>query len=223
MRIILLGLPGAGKGTQARMLSERESLLHLSTGDMFREASAEGTDVGLRAQEFIAKGELVPDEVTIEMLLERIAQPDAQAGLMFDGFPRTIAQAEALDRALAGRGEQIDAVLYIQVPEAELIERLTGRWSCPNCGAIYHQQASPPRTAEVCDECGHGLTQREDDRPETVRARLDANREWTEALAEYYGAQGKLHEIDGTGEPGDIAERLRAALERSPVRSGGVQ
>jgi adenylate kinase len=212
MRLILLGLPGAGKGTQARVLAEQQSLLHISTGDMFREAAAEGTKLGLEAQEYMSKGELVPDEVTIGMLLERIEKPDAAAGLMLDGFPRTIPQAEALDRALEDRGEQIDAVLYIQVPEEELIARLTGRWSCPNCGAIYHNQTSPPKTAEVCDECGEGLTQREDDRPETVRARLDTNREWTEALAEYYGAQGKLHDIDGTGAPGDITERLLAAL-----------
>lgn len=212
MRLILLGLPGAGKGTQARVLAEQQSLLHISTGDMFREAAAEGTELGLRAQEYMSKGELVPDEVTIGMLLERIEKPDAAAGLMLDGFPRTIPQAEALDRALEARGEQIDAVLYIEVPEEELIARLTGRWSCPNCGAIYHNQTNPPRTAEVCDECGQALTQREDDRPETVRARLDANREWTEALAEYYGAQGKLHGIDGTGEPGEITQRLLAAL-----------
>lgn len=214
MRLILLGLPGAGKGTQARVLAERESLLHISTGDMFREAAAEGTDFGRRAQEYMSKGELVPDDVTIGMLLERIEKPDAQAGLMLDGFPRTIAQAEALDEALAGRGEQIDIVLYIRVPEAELIERLTGRWSCPNCGAIYHSQTRTPRAAEVCDECGQALTQREDDRPATVRARLDANREWTEALAEFYSAQSKLREIDGTGEPGEITERLLAALSR---------
>lgn len=212
MRLILLGLPGAGKGTQARVLAEQQSLLHISTGDMFREAAAEGTELGLRAQEYMSKGELVPDEVTIGMLLERIEKPDAAAGLMLDGFPRTIPQAEALDRALEARGEQIDAVLYIQVPEAELVARLTGRWSCPNCGAIYHNQTNPPRTAEVCDECGEALTQREDDRPETVQARLDTNREWTEALAEYYGAQGKLHGIDGTGEPGEITQRLLAAL-----------
>jgi adenylate kinase len=213
MRLILLGLPGAGKGTQARVLAEQKSLLHISTGDMFREAAAEGTKLGLEAQEYMTKGELVPDEVTIGMLLERIEKPDAAAGLMLDGFPRTIPQAEALDRALEARGEQIDAVLYIQVPEDELIARLTGRWSCPNCGAIYHNQTNPPQTAEVCDECGEGLTQRKDDRPETVRARLDANREWTEALAVYYGAQDKLHEIDGTGTPGDITERLLAALD----------
>jgi adenylate kinase len=213
MRLILLGLPGAGKGTQAKVLAERHGLLHVSTGDMFRQAAAEGTELGKRAQEHMSRGELVPDEVTIGMLLERIAQPDAQAGIMLDGFPRTIAQAEALDAALSERGEQIGAVLYIVVPERELMLRLTGRWTCPDCGAIYHEQTSPPKVTRRCDRCGAELTQRADDRPETVQARLDTNREWTEALARYYGEQGKLHEVDGTGQPHQITERLEAALE----------
>ena len=138
MRLILLGLPGVGKGTQAKILAQRQGLLHISTGDMFREAAAAGTELGKKAQEFMSAGALVPDEVTIGMLLERIAQPDAAKGLMLDGFPRTIPQAEALDRALAGQGAQIDAVLYIQVPEAELVARLTGRRSCPNRSGRAH-------------------------------------------------------------------------------------
>jgi adenylate kinase len=213
MRLILLGLPGAGKGTQAQILAKAQGLLHISTGDMFREAAAEGTEMGRRAQEFMSRGELVPDEVTIGMLVERIAKPDAAAGLMLDGFPRTIPQAEALDRALAAQGTQIDGVLYIKVPEAELVGRLTGRWSCPSCGAIYHMQTKPPKIAGKCDECGAELRQREDDRPETVQARLDTNRAWTEQLAEFYGKQGKLHDIDGTGEPSDITKRLTAAID----------
>jgi len=214
MRLILLGLPGVGKGTQAKILAQRQGLLHISTGDMFREAAAAGTELGKRAQEFMSAGALVPDEVTIGMLLERIAKPDAAKGLMLDGFPRTIPQAEALDRALAGQGTQIDAVLYIQVPEAELVARLTGRWSCGNCGAIYHMQTKPPKAAGVCDECGGQLSQRADDQPATVNARLETNRAWTEALAEYYGNQGKLHAIDGTGSPDDITARLEGALAR---------
>ena len=213
MRLILLGLPGAGKGTQAKILAKEKGLLHISTGDMFREAAAEGTELGLKAQEYMHQGALVPDEVTIGMLLERIAKPDASVGLMLDGFPRTIPQAEALDEALAGQDAQIDAVLYIQVPESELMERLTGRWSCPNCGAIYHTQSKPPQKSGVCDECGAELTQRADDQPDTVKARLDTNRAWTEQLAEFYAAQGKLHEIDGTGNPADITQRLLSALE----------
>ena len=214
MRLILLGLPGVGKGTQAKILATRQGLLHISTGDMFREAAAAGTELGKKAQEFMSAGALVPDEVTIGMLLERIAQPDAAKGLMLDGFPRTIPQAEALDRALAGQGAQIDAVLYIQVPEAELVARLTGRWSCPNCGAIYHMQTKPPKAAGVCDECGGQLSQRADDQPATVNARLETNRAWTEALADYYGKQGKLQAIDGTGSPDDITARLEAALAK---------
>ncbi|MEX2372495.1 MAG: adenylate kinase [Dehalococcoidia bacterium] len=212
MRLILLGLPGAGKGTQANVLAANQGLLHISTGDMFREAAAEGTDLGKQAQEYMTAGQLVPDEVTIGMLLERIAKPDASAGLMLDGFPRTIAQAEALDAALAEQDAQIDAVLYIKVPEADLVDRLTGRWSCPECGAIYHTQSKPPKAERVCDECGAALTQRHDDQPETVKARLEANRAWTEQLAAFYERQGKLHEVDGTGEPESITARLLEAL-----------
>lgn len=217
MRLILLGLPGAGKGTQAKVLAAKQGLLHISTGDMFREAAAEGTALGKQAQEFMSAGKLVPDEVTIGMLLERIAKPDARVGLMLDGFPRTIPQAEALDRALAEQGSKIDAVLYIKVPEADLVGRLTGRWSCTQCGAIYHMLTKPPKAAGVCDECSGALSQRADDQPATVKARLDTNRAWTEQLAEFYGKQGKLHDIDGTGEPEDITERLLQAIARVTV------
>ncbi|MSQ41436.1 MAG: adenylate kinase [Dehalococcoidia bacterium] len=208
MKLILLGLPGAGKGTQAKMIAGRLALVHVSTGDMFREAAAEGTALGKRAQQFMSRGELVPDEVTIEMLLERIARPDAQAGFMLDGFPRTLAQAQALDAALARRGAAIDAVLYIQVPEAELLGRLAGRLGCPQCGAIYHLQNRPPRRAGRCDECGSELTKRADDRAETVAERLRVNREQTEALVGYYAPAGKLHRVDGTGEPAQVTGRL---------------
>ncbi len=218
MRLILLGLPGAGKGTQANNIAERHSLLHVSTGDMFREAAAEGTDLGKRAQEYMSRGALVPDEVTIGMLLERIARPDAAPGFMLDGFPRTIAQAEALDAALTDGDTAIDAVLYIQVPEQDLMARLTGRWTCPQCGAIYHELHSPPRRDGFCDNCPDTeLTQRADDRPDTVQKRLDVNREQTEALADYYERAGKLLAVDGAGKPWDVTERLLTALERVSV------
>lgn len=220
MQLILLGLPGAGKGTQAALLADRLGLLHISTGDLFRAAAAEGTELGKRAQEFMSRGELVPDEVTINMLLERIARPDAAAGIMLDGFPRTIPQAEALGGALAGQGRQIDGVLYIKVPEDLLMARLTGRWNCPNCSAIYHELTSPPKQSGVCDKCGATLTQRADDRPETVSNRLATNRAWTEQLADFYQAQGKLHPVDGTGEPTDVTTRLLAAIEQVSGASG---
>ncbi len=213
MQVVLLGLPGAGKGTQAKVLSERLGLLHISTGDMFREAVATETELGMRAQEYMSRGELVPDDVTISMLLERVSQPDAVEGIMLDGFPRTIPQAEALDRALHGRGSPIDTVLYIQVPESELMTRLTGRWTCPRCGAIYHVQANPPSQPGVCDEEQESLTQRADDQPDTVQARLETNRQWTEELAAYYERVGLLHCIDGTGDPEGITVLLLSALD----------
>jgi len=215
MHLILLGLPGAGKGTQAQVLAGKHGLLHVSTGDLFRAAAAEGSELGQRAQEFMARGELVPDEVTISMLLERIAKPDAAAGVMLDGFPRTIPQAEALDRALESRGERIEGVLYITVPEDLLMARLTGRWSCPHCGAIYHELTNPPREARRCDNCLNALSQRADDQPSTVATRLETNREWTEALAAYYGRQDKLYDVDGTGEPAEVTARLEGVLGAS--------
>ena len=222
MQLILLGLPGAGKGTQAHVLADQLGLLHISTGDMFREAAVAGTELGLRAQEFMTKGELVPDEVTIGMLLERIAPPDAGQGMMLDGFPRTIPQAQALDAALGERDSQIDAVLYIEVPEDQLMSRLTGRWTCPACGAIYHEVTSPPQTTGHCDNENAELTQRADDQPETVKARLDTNRAWTEQLAEYYELASKLHHIDGTGDPSDITGRLTNAIELVPAAASGA-
>ncbi len=213
MQLILLGLPGAGKGTQAQLLATRLGLLHISTGDMFREAAAEGTALGKRTQQYVSRGELVPDEVTIAMLLERVRRPDAAEGIMLDGFPRTIPQAEALDRALADQGRSIDAVLYIQVPEELLMARLTGRWSCAHCGGIYHELTNPPAAAGTCDKCGNALSQRADDRPETVTNRLASNRSWTEALAAFYAKQSKLHGIDGTGDPAAVTGRLLGALE----------
>jgi adenylate kinase len=217
MQLILLGLPGVGKGTQAHVLADQLGLLHISTGDMFRGAAAAGTELGLRAQEFMTKGELVPDEVTIGMLLERIAQPDAGKGIMLDGFPRTIPQAQALDAALGERDSPIDAVLYIEVPEDQLMSRLTGRWTCPTCGAIYHELTNPPQTVGHCDNESDELTQRADDQPETVKARLDTNREWTEQLADYYESASKLHCIEGTGDPSDITTRLMDAIKLVPA------
>lgn len=210
---VLLGLPGAGKGTQALSIASDRGILHISTGDMFREASANRTSLGLEAQGYMSKGELVPDEVTIGMLLERIEQGDAASGFMLDGFPRTIKQAEALDIALQSRSKKIDVVPYIKVPEDLLMARLTGRWSCPDCSDIYHTVTKPPKLDGICDSCAGHLLQRSDDQPETVKTRLGANREWTEALATYYEDQNKLRSVDGTGDPNLITERIVAVLD----------
>ena len=210
---VLLGLPGAGKGTQALSIASDRGILHISTGDMFREASANRTSLGLEAQGYMSKGELVPDEVTIGMLLERIEQEDAASGFMLDGFPRTIKQAEALDIALESRSKKIDVVPYIKVPEDLLMARLTGRWSCPDCSDIYHTVTKPPKLDGICDSCAGRLLQRSDDQPETVKTRLGANREWTEALATYYEDQSKLRSVDGTGDPNLITERIVAVLD----------
>ncbi|MEP6870756.1 MAG: adenylate kinase [Anaerolineaceae bacterium] len=196
MFIVLLGPPGAGKGTQAQRIAAATKLLHISTGDMFRENVKGGTSLGEQANAFMAKGDLVPDALTIQMLLERIGRPDAAEGAMFDGFPRNVPQAEALDAALAGRSAKIDHALLITVPDGELVSRLGGRWICRNCGHLYHERNDPPRKAGVCDLCAGELYQREDDRPDVVMARLEKQRP-PGALIEHYRKAGVLAEIDG--------------------------
>jgi adenylate kinase len=196
MYIVLLGPPGAGKGTQAQRIAAATKLLHISTGDMFRENVKNGTDLGRLAETYMSKGELVPDEVTIKMLLERIGRADAAAGAMFDGFPRNVVQAGALDTALAGRGAKIDRALMITVRDEELVVRLGGRWICRNCGQLYHERNDPPKAPGICDKCGGELYQREDDRPEVVSARLEKQKP-PAALLEHYRSHGVLKEIDG--------------------------
>lgn len=193
---MLLGPPGAGKGTQAQRIAAATELLHISTGDMFRENVKGGTQLGKQANEYMAKGELVPDALTIEMLLERIGRPDAAEGAMFDGFPRNVPQAEALDAALAGRGARIDHALLIRVADEELVSRLGGRWICRNCGHLYHERNDPPKKAGVCDLCAGELYQREDDRPGVVMVRLEKQKP-PAALIQHYGTAGVLTEIDG--------------------------
>jgi adenylate kinase len=197
MYVVLLGLPGAGKGTQAEFLCRRLGIGHLTTGEMFRDHIRRRTPLGQMAQPYVEGGQLVPDEVTIAMVVEELEGPRCGSGCLLDGFPRTLAQARALDEALARRGKAIDAVIYLRVPEEEVVRRLSGRWTCSQCGTVYHEVNSPPATPGVCDACGAPLYQREDDRPEVVRRRLEVNRRQLEELLDYYRRQGKLREVDG--------------------------
>jgi len=211
--VILLGLPGAGKGTQADLLRDETGLPHITTGELFRENIRLGTELGKRAQPFVESGRLVPDEITIGMLLDRIAQPDCDDGWMLDGFPRNTEQARALDEALAATGKRIDRAIYIRVATDELVRRLAGRWSCPQCGAVYHETNQPPQTAGVCDNCGAQLYQREDDKPEVVRTRLEVNQRNLEPLLDFYREQGKLCEADGEAGVAEVNRAVRRCLE----------
>ncbi len=212
MYIVLLGPPGAGKGTQAQRIAAATRLLHVSTGDMFRENVKNQTELGKLAETYMSKGDLVPDEVTIQMLLERLARPDAGTGAMFDGFPRNVAQAKALDEALARKGTKIDRALLISVRDEELVARLGGRWICRNCGQLYHERNDPPRQAGVCDKCGGELYQRDDDRPDVVRTRLEKQKPPAD-LIEHYRVAGVLREIDGEQSLDDVTTALLGALK----------
>ena len=213
MYVILLGLPGAGKGTQAALLKDEIGLAHVTTGELFRENIRLGTDLGKQAQPYVESGRLVPDEITIGMLLDRISQPDVARGCMLDGFPRTLEQARALDEALAADGKRLDRAIYIRVATDELVRRLAGRWSCPQCGAVYHETNQPPKQPGICDNCGSQLYQREDDKPEAVRTRLEVNLKNLDPLLDYYRQQGKLCEADGEGEVEAVSRALRNCLE----------
>jgi adenylate kinase len=214
MFLVFLGAPGAGKGTQAAIISKRLSLAHLASGDLFREAVEKGTKLGEKVKGYMEKGVLVPDEVTIQLISERLIEPDCQGGCIFDGFPRTLAQAQALDRILAGMGKALDKVVYIEVPEEELLKRLGGRWVCRKCQAPYHEITSPPKVAGVCDRCGGELYQRPDDNVETVRERLKVYFGQTVPLLDYYQAQGKLVRVDGKLGIEDVAEAIIGVLKK---------
>ncbi len=218
MYVILLGPPGTGKGTQAKLIAEQLGLAHVSTGDMFRQAVAQGNALGKQAKAYMDRGELVPDEVTIGMLGERVEQPDARRGVVFDGYPRTLQQAEALDAALGRQGKSADIALHITAPDDELVRRLSGRWTCPKCGEIYHEQSRPPRQTGVCDNCGSRLTQREDDKAEVVRQRLEKQRPPAEML-DYYRAQRKLVDVDGQQDVETVTQQLLAAIERTTANA----
>ncbi|MGC8836794.1 MAG: adenylate kinase [Anaerolineae bacterium] len=213
--IVLLGAPGAGKGTQAELLQKDYGLAHISSGDLFREHLEKGTPLGKLAQAYMDRGELVPDDVTIAMVRERLQEPDCQRGAILDGFPRTVAQAEALDALLREMGERICVVPYVKVSPEVLLERLSGRWTCRQCGAVYHVLYNPPKVAGVCDECGGPLYQRPDDTPETQRRRIAVYLEQTAPLIARYQAQGLLVEVDGERPIEEVHALLRKAIEDS--------
>lgn len=198
MKIIMLGAPGAGKGTQAKRIAEKYGIPHISTGDIFRANIKEGTELGLKAKEYMDQGLLVPDEVTIGMLLDRIRQADCKNGYVLDGFPRTIPQAESLNKALADMGEAIDFAIDVDVPDENIVNRMGGRRACLKCGATYHVEYAAPKAEGVCDACGSDLVLRDDDKPETVQKRLTVYHEQTQPLIEYYKGQGVLYSVDGT-------------------------
>ncbi|MBI2954209.1 MAG: adenylate kinase [Chloroflexi bacterium] len=214
MYVMLLGAPGAGKGTQAHVLAEKLDLAHVASGDLFRDNLKQGTELGLLAKSYMDRGVLVPDEVTIAMVKERLAKPDCQQGAILDGFPRTIEQARALDDALKEMDKKIDKVLSIDVSEQELIRRLSGRWICRNCQASFHESSRPPKKAGACDECGGELYQRADDTVETARKRLDVYNEQTAPLIDYYGQAGVLVDINGEQDIELVLSDLLSVLQR---------
>jgi adenylate kinase len=195
--LVLLGGPGAGKGTQAERLAENLEIPQVSTGDLFREHLKGETDLGLLAKQYMDRGELVPDEITVDMVRERLSRPDASKGAVLDGFPRTIAQAEALEALLDDLGAELDFVFYIKVPKDVLLKRLSGRWTCRSCGAMYHEIYKPPEEPGVCDKCSGELYQRPDDTPETQKHRIEVYFEQTAPLIDYYQEKGLLIEVDG--------------------------
>ena len=198
MKIIMLGAPGAGKGTQAKKIAEKYGIPHISTGDIFRANIKGGTELGLKAKTFMDQGKLVPDEITIGMLMDRIKDADCANGYVLDGFPRTIPQAESLTAALAAQGEAIDYAVNVDVPDENIITRMSGRRACLSCGATYHIQFNPPKKEGVCDTCGSALVLRDDDKPETVKNRLAVYHEQTQPLIDSYQKAGVLKEVDGT-------------------------
>lgn len=214
MVILFLGAPGAGKGTQASLIAKKLNIPHISTGDIFREAVSKGTELGRKAKEYMDRGELVPDEVVIGIVKERLSQEDCRNGFVLDGFPRTVAQAEALDKVLEDLGAKLDFVFNINVSEEEVVRRLTGRRTCRNCNAVYHVEFNPPAKDGICDACGGELYQRDDDKEETVRNRMRVYLEKTAPLIDYYKSKGVLIDINGELPVDGVTKEIEKYLGR---------
>jgi adenylate kinase len=213
MNLILMGLPGAGKGTQADKIVEKYGVPHISTGDMFRAAIKGGTELGIQAKAFMDAGNLVPDEVTIGIVRERLSKEDCKKGFLLDGFPRTVAQAEALETMLSSLERKLDSVIYVEVPKEELFERLTGRWVSPTSGASYHMKFNPPKVEGICDKDGSQLVQRDDDKPETVANRLEVNLQQAQPLIDFYSEKGYLKKINGNQQISKVFEDIDQLLK----------
>ena len=204
MKIIMLGAPGAGKGTQAQMICDKYNIPHISTGDLFRSNIKNGTELGKKAKEYMDKGQLVPDELTVELLLDRVAKEDCKNGYVLDGFPRTIPQADVLDKELTKLGDKVDFAINVDVPDENIVRRMSGRRACLKCGATYHIEHIPPKQEGICDRCGSELVQRDDDKPETVQNRLSVYHEQTQPLITYYNGKNILKTVDGTKDMNDV-------------------
>ena len=209
----MLGAPGAGKGTQAKLISEKFGIPHISTGDIFRANIKEGTELGKEAKEYMDKGQLVPDELTVRILLDRVEKDDCKNGYVLDGFPRTIPQAQVLDNEVAKLGDRIDFAIDVEVPDENIIRRMGGRRACPKCGATYHVEHIPPKQEGICDVCGEKLVLRDDDKPETVKSRLDVYHKQTQPLIDHYSKQNILRTVDGTADMNDVFDSIVKLLE----------
>ena len=208
MKIIMLGAPGAGKGTQAKKIAEKYHIPHISTGDIFRANIKNGTELGKKAKTYMDQGLLVPDELTVDLVIDRVGQDDCKDGYILDGFPRTIPQAECLDAALEKRGEKVDFAINVEVPDENIVNRMSGRRACVGCGATYHIKYNPTKVDGVCDACGEKLVLRDDDKPETVQKRLGVYHDQTQPLIDYYTKSGVLNEVDGTVDMEDVFQAI---------------
>ena len=213
MKIIMLGAPGAGKGTQAKMIAEKYTIPHVSTGDIFRANIKNGTELGMETKKYMDQGQLVPDELTVKILLDRVAKDDCKNGYVLDGFPRTIPQAEVLDKALTELGDKIDYAINVDVPDENIVRRMSGRRACVTCGATYHLVHIPPKAEGICDTCGSELILRDDDKPETVKNRLDVYHKQTQPLIDFYTENNVLKTVDGTVDMKDVFQAIVNILE----------